>query len=156
MLFRSASQLGNDNNNNDNHNNDNQQQQGQQQGQEGQQQQSGGGGLMGKLNSLAGGGAEGEAKEDYLDKAYDYAQERVTVSNVFSRPWAPLTPRCATGQGSEQVRCFLSCIYVGRTPWLTSRSICSEDALEQVRSSKKAQDEMITDTHLCTCRRRTR
>lgn len=38
--------------------------------QEGQtgEQSSGGGGFMDKVNSMAGGGKESEAKEDYLDK----------------------------------------------------------------------------------------
>ncbi|CAK9783387.1 hypothetical protein CC85DRAFT_282124 [Cutaneotrichosporon oleaginosum] len=68
-------------------------QQGQQQPQEGQQQQQqqqGGGGLGGlvsgltsggnigdKLNSMGGGGAQGEANEDYLDKGVDMVQQHV-------------------------------------------------------------------------------
>lgn len=32
------------------------------------EQQSGGGGLMGKLNNMGGGGAQGEKDEDFLDK----------------------------------------------------------------------------------------
>jgi len=46
--------------------------------QPGQTQQSGGGGgggVMGMLNNLGGGGAQGEAKEDGLDKAIDYVQQ---------------------------------------------------------------------------------
>jgi len=35
----------------------------------------GGGGFMGMLNNAAGGGKQGEAKEDGLDKAVDYVQE---------------------------------------------------------------------------------
>jgi len=42
-------------------------------------QQSGGGGFLGgmgdKLNNAAGGGAQGEKNEDYLDKGVDYVQE---------------------------------------------------------------------------------
>ncbi|KAL7415706.1 hypothetical protein BDY24DRAFT_267539 [Mrakia frigida] len=37
----------------------------------------GGGGFMGKINNALGGGASGEAKEDYLDKTVDYIQEHV-------------------------------------------------------------------------------
>ncbi|KAF2716496.1 hypothetical protein K431DRAFT_203988, partial [Polychaeton citri CBS 116435] len=36
----------------------------------------GGGGFMDKLNSSAGGGAEGEKNEDYLDKGIDMVQEK--------------------------------------------------------------------------------
>ncbi|CAO1596425.1 MAG: hypothetical protein LQ349_006736 [Xanthoria aureola] len=46
-------------------------------GQTGEQQSSGGGGLMDKFNSMAGGGKESEAKEDYLDKGIDMFQEKV-------------------------------------------------------------------------------
>jgi len=44
-----------------------------------QQKQSGGwlGGLENKMNEMAGGGASGEAKEDYLDKSVDWVQEHV-------------------------------------------------------------------------------
>ncbi|KAK4546186.1 hypothetical protein LTR36_002323 [Oleoguttula mirabilis] len=45
------------------------------------EKQSGGGGFLGgignKLNSAAGGGAEGEKNEDYLDKGVDMVQEKV-------------------------------------------------------------------------------
>ncbi|KAL8752408.1 MAG: hypothetical protein Q9184_005743, partial [Pyrenodesmia sp. 2 TL-2023] len=40
------------------------------------QQSSGGGGFMDKINSMAGGGKESEAKEDYLDKGIDMVQEK--------------------------------------------------------------------------------
>ncbi|KAF8079382.1 hypothetical protein FPV67DRAFT_1444516 [Lyophyllum atratum] len=36
-----------------------------------------GGGFMGKINSAMGGGQAGEKNEDYLDKAVDFAQERM-------------------------------------------------------------------------------
>ncbi|KAI4273604.1 MAG: hypothetical protein LQ337_004511 [Flavoplaca oasis] len=51
---------------------------GQAQGQTGEQA-SGGGGFMDKINSMAGGGKESEAKEDYLDKGecIDMFQEKV-------------------------------------------------------------------------------
>ncbi|EPS38577.1 hypothetical protein H072_7672 [Dactylellina haptotyla CBS 200.50] len=56
-------------------------QEGSQPGQPGEQKQGGLGGLMdqagGFLNNKAGGGAEGEKKEDYLDKGVDMFQERV-------------------------------------------------------------------------------
>ncbi|EIN04604.1 hypothetical protein PUNSTDRAFT_55344 [Punctularia strigosozonata HHB-11173 SS5] len=35
------------------------------------------GGLMGKLNSALGGGAQGEKKEDALDKGVDWVQEHI-------------------------------------------------------------------------------
>ncbi|KAI4217691.1 MAG: hypothetical protein LQ351_000287 [Letrouitia transgressa] len=41
------------------------------------EQSSSGGGFMDKVNSLAGGGKESEAKEDYLDKGIDVIQEKV-------------------------------------------------------------------------------
>ncbi|CAE6430519.1 unnamed protein product [Rhizoctonia solani] len=41
------------------------------------QQTGGGGGLMGFLNNAAGGGQAGEAKEDGLDKAVDWAQQHI-------------------------------------------------------------------------------
>ncbi|UNI24263.1 hypothetical protein JDV02_010026 [Purpureocillium takamizusanense] len=37
---------------------------------------SSGGGLMDKFNNLAGGGKQGEANEDSLDKAVDFVQEK--------------------------------------------------------------------------------
>ncbi|KAK4035013.1 hypothetical protein C8A01DRAFT_38525 [Parachaetomium inaequale] len=40
-------------------------------------QQSGSGGILDKLNGLAGGGPEGEKKEDTLDKGIDWVQENV-------------------------------------------------------------------------------
>ncbi|KAK3395279.1 hypothetical protein B0H63DRAFT_462959 [Podospora didyma] len=40
-----------------------------------QQESSSGGGLMGKLNSMAGGGKESEKNEDYLDKGVDAVQQ---------------------------------------------------------------------------------
>ncbi|KAF9463467.1 hypothetical protein BDZ94DRAFT_612965 [Collybia nuda] len=43
----------------------------------GTQETGGGGGLMGKMNSAMGGGQAGEKNEDYLDKAVDFAQERM-------------------------------------------------------------------------------
>ncbi|KAK3677583.1 hypothetical protein LTR78_002433 [Recurvomyces mirabilis] len=47
---------------------------------QGQQQQGGGGGFMdglgNKFNNAAGGGAEGEKNEDYLDKGVDFVQEK--------------------------------------------------------------------------------
>ncbi|KAL8756787.1 MAG: hypothetical protein Q9199_002711 [Rusavskia elegans] len=46
-------------------------------GQTGEQQASSGGGFMDKINSMAGGGKESEAKEDYLDKGVDMFQEKV-------------------------------------------------------------------------------
>ncbi|KAL8672973.1 MAG: hypothetical protein Q9168_002606 [Polycauliona sp. 1 TL-2023] len=52
---------------------------GQAQGQTGEQASSGGG-FMDKMNSMAGGGKESEAKEDYLDKggsSIDMFQEKV-------------------------------------------------------------------------------
>ncbi|KAL9041145.1 MAG: hypothetical protein Q9180_001475 [Flavoplaca navasiana] len=49
---------------------------GQAQGQTGEQASSGGG-FMDKINSMAGGGKESEAKEDYLDKGIDMFQEKV-------------------------------------------------------------------------------
>ncbi|KAL8997636.1 MAG: hypothetical protein Q9169_003115 [Polycauliona sp. 2 TL-2023] len=49
---------------------------GQTQGQSGEQASSGGG-FMDKMNSMAGGGKESEAKEDYLDKGIDMFQEKV-------------------------------------------------------------------------------
>ncbi|KAJ6620634.1 hypothetical protein B0H10DRAFT_2021199 [Mycena sp. CBHHK59/15] len=36
-----------------------------------------GGGPMDKINGAMGGGASGEAKEDYLDKGVDFVQERM-------------------------------------------------------------------------------
>ncbi|KAL6882448.1 hypothetical protein HDV57DRAFT_62956 [Trichoderma longibrachiatum] len=36
-----------------------------------------GGGFMDKVNSVAGGGAQGEKNEDMLDKAVDFVQEKV-------------------------------------------------------------------------------
>ncbi|KAL8635644.1 MAG: hypothetical protein Q9226_009333 [Calogaya cf. arnoldii] len=48
---------------------------GQTQGQTGEQASSGGG-FMDKINSMAGGGKESEAKEDYLDKGIDMVQEK--------------------------------------------------------------------------------
>ncbi|KAF8605687.1 hypothetical protein BDV93DRAFT_490383 [Ceratobasidium sp. AG-I] len=44
-------------------------------GQPAQAQTQGGGGLMGMFNNVAGGGQQGEAKEDGLDKAIDYVQQ---------------------------------------------------------------------------------
>ncbi|KZV82278.1 hypothetical protein EXIGLDRAFT_627244 [Exidia glandulosa HHB12029] len=41
------------------------------------QQQTEAGGFMGKINSALGGGAQSEAKEDYLDKGVDWVQEHV-------------------------------------------------------------------------------
>ncbi|KAG8949351.1 hypothetical protein FRC03_000369 [Tulasnella sp. 419] len=41
-----------------------------------QQQQQSGGGIMGKMSSAMGGGQSGEQKEDALDKAVDFVQER--------------------------------------------------------------------------------
>jgi len=41
------------------------------------EQQGSGGGLMGKFNNALGGGQSGEQKEDGLDKAVDFVQERV-------------------------------------------------------------------------------
>ncbi|KAL9612819.1 MAG: hypothetical protein Q9167_002602 [Letrouitia subvulpina] len=41
------------------------------------EQSSSGGGFMDKVNSMAGGGKESEAKEDYLDKGIDAFQEKV-------------------------------------------------------------------------------
>ncbi|KAJ7656455.1 hypothetical protein DFH06DRAFT_1091355 [Mycena polygramma] len=41
------------------------------------QASSGGGGFMDKINGAMGGGAAGEKKEDYLDKAVDFVQERM-------------------------------------------------------------------------------
>ncbi|KAL5088125.1 hypothetical protein Trisim1_006801 [Trichoderma cf. simile WF8] len=35
-----------------------------------------GGGFMDKMNSMAGGGAQGEKNEDMLDKAVDFVQEK--------------------------------------------------------------------------------
>ncbi|KAK0390786.1 hypothetical protein NLU13_0289 [Sarocladium strictum] len=35
-----------------------------------------GGGFMGKLNGMAGGGAQGEKNEDALDKSIDFVQEK--------------------------------------------------------------------------------
>ncbi|KAL9488253.1 hypothetical protein ACSS6W_000530 [Trichoderma asperelloides] len=35
----------------------------------------GGGGFMGKMNDMAGGGAQGEKDEDFLDKGVDFVQE---------------------------------------------------------------------------------
>ncbi|KAI4195386.1 MAG: hypothetical protein LQ346_003462 [Caloplaca aetnensis] len=40
------------------------------------EQSSSGGGFMDKINSMAGGGKESEAKEDYLDKGIDMVQEK--------------------------------------------------------------------------------
>ncbi|ROW07026.1 hypothetical protein VPNG_06627 [Cytospora leucostoma] len=45
--------------------------------QQGQQTQKSGGGFTDKLNSLAGGGAQGEKNEDGLDKGVDWVQEHV-------------------------------------------------------------------------------
>ncbi|KAM7190922.1 hypothetical protein V8F33_009155 [Rhypophila sp. PSN 637] len=42
-----------------------------------QTQQSSEGGIMGKLNSMAGGGKESEKNEDMLDKGVDFVQERL-------------------------------------------------------------------------------
>ncbi|KAK1252540.1 hypothetical protein MKX08_003727 [Trichoderma sp. CBMAI-0020] len=39
-------------------------------------QQSGGGGFLGKMNGMAGGGAQGEKDEDFLDKGVDFIQEK--------------------------------------------------------------------------------
>ncbi|CAE6491018.1 unnamed protein product [Rhizoctonia solani] len=53
-------------------------QQGQQHPDQAQPQTSGGsGGFMGMLNNAAGGGKSGEAKEDGLDKAVDWAQQHI-------------------------------------------------------------------------------
>ncbi|KAM7185467.1 hypothetical protein V8F20_011789 [Naviculisporaceae sp. PSN 640] len=41
------------------------------------QQSSSGGGIMGKINSMAGGGPESEKNEDFLDKGVDFVQERM-------------------------------------------------------------------------------
>ncbi|KAM0255619.1 hypothetical protein ACHAQJ_005544 [Trichoderma viride] len=35
-----------------------------------------GGGFMGKMNSMAGGGAQGEKNEDMLDKSVDFVQDK--------------------------------------------------------------------------------
>ncbi|RYP46905.1 hypothetical protein DL768_006939 [Monosporascus sp. mg162] len=47
----------------------------QQQSQSGQQQD--GGGIMGKLNTMAGGGKQSEKNEDALDKGVDFVQQHV-------------------------------------------------------------------------------
>ncbi|KAL7916298.1 hypothetical protein GGI35DRAFT_473588 [Trichoderma velutinum] len=39
-------------------------------------QEGSGGGFMGKMNNMAGGGAQGEKNEDMLDKAVDFVQEK--------------------------------------------------------------------------------
>ncbi|PNP40191.1 hypothetical protein TGAMA5MH_07846 [Trichoderma gamsii] len=41
-----------------------------------QQSGGGGGGFMGKINNMAGGGAQGEKNEDFLDKGVDFVQEK--------------------------------------------------------------------------------
>ena len=60
-------------------NNNNNENAGQNQQSSGSEQQKSDGGFLGgignKLNNAAGGGAEGEKKEDYLDKGVDYVQE---------------------------------------------------------------------------------
>ncbi|GAB1527910.1 hypothetical protein RhiTH_011098 [Rhizoctonia solani] len=43
---------------------------------QGHQQAGGSGGFMGMINNAAGGGQAGEAKEDGLDKAIDWVQEK--------------------------------------------------------------------------------
>ncbi|KAH6697245.1 hypothetical protein F5X68DRAFT_257473 [Plectosphaerella plurivora] len=40
-------------------------------------QESSGGGLMDKVNSMAGGGQQGEKNEDFLDKTVDFVQEKM-------------------------------------------------------------------------------
>ncbi|KAF1984525.1 hypothetical protein K402DRAFT_395544 [Aulographum hederae CBS 113979] len=59
-------------------NNNQQQQSGQSQGEQGSSNEGGGflGGLSNKFNSAAGGGAEGEKNEDYLDKGIDMVQQK--------------------------------------------------------------------------------
>ncbi|KAI4862861.1 hypothetical protein F4820DRAFT_397748 [Hypoxylon rubiginosum] len=49
----------------------------QQQQRQGNEQKTSGGGIMGKLNSMAGGGKESEKNEDALDKGVDWVQEHV-------------------------------------------------------------------------------
>lgn len=40
------------------------------------QQSGSSGGFMGKMNNMAGGGAQGEKDEDFLDKGIDFVQEK--------------------------------------------------------------------------------
>ncbi|TFK32143.1 hypothetical protein BDQ12DRAFT_775027 [Crucibulum laeve] len=47
------------------------------QGQNYSQPKSSGGGFMDKINGAMGGGEQGEKKEDMLDKAVDFAQEKL-------------------------------------------------------------------------------
>ncbi|KAI1774477.1 hypothetical protein F4818DRAFT_442619 [Hypoxylon cercidicola] len=52
-------------------------QENQQQQKQGNEQKTSDGGIMGKLNTMAGGGKESEKSEDALDKGVDWVQEHV-------------------------------------------------------------------------------
>lgn len=48
-----------------------------------EQQSGGGGGFMGKMNDMAGGGAQGEKDEDFLDKGWSLKASTISTFSMY-------------------------------------------------------------------------